>query len=411
MSNILIESEEYLLSTTQGIHEFLEFIAYHYNSSIRLRRFSKLTADDLTWCDVIVSVRGKSALSLSLAKYAKKYGKYHILYMDDDFLSISGNYGRYSMGIFPKRKEILKEIIKRTDLIWVANEKLGKKYVELSTCKKYIKADTCVKDDELQSYADNNTDTINLVMYVNDGSTNDFEEIISPVLEVISKKYKNKLTLTLLTLKPDITKLKDNMKVVLVDHMTYPEFREFMRKGRFDIGLAPLCEKEFSGYKYINKYFEYTFAGIPGIYSNIPLYAGEIKDGINGVLCENTVEGWIAGLERYINSKELRENCVLNAQKSVKDKFSYERVAKDFVDHCPSISNYRAKKKKHLLSFMRIKLEQFIFVMSEMLYYSFLSIKKGGIKLLLLRIVRYFNRVVTSEKMARRGEKNAETKS
>jgi len=201
MSNILIESEEYLLSTTQGISEFLQYVAQKNNSRIRLRRFNKVSHKDLQWCDVIVSVRGKSALSYGIAQYAKKNGKYHILYMDDDFLSISDTYGRYGMGIYPKRKQFVNKILQITDCIWVANDSLGNKYVKLSRCKYYVKTDTVVTENDLQPYSAKEANALKLVMYVNDGSTYDFEKIVSPALEEIAQKYKGKLELSLLTLK------------------------------------------------------------------------------------------------------------------------------------------------------------------------------------------------------------------
>ena len=66
---------------------------------------------------------------------------------------------------------------------------------------------------------------------------------------------------------------------------------------------------------------EALMTGTPVICSNVGALP-ELVDSSNGVLCENTVENWVSGIETAINTKFDNKKIA----ESVKEKFSYEAI-------------------------------------------------------------------------------------
>lgn len=395
MPNILLEGEEYLLSTTIEANNILSTICERHNGKIRFRRTGKVRAADIKWCDIIVSVRSMSALSWQIARLAKKIGKFHILLIDDDLLGLDEHYGRYGAGIWPKRKEALKKTLAYTDCIWTCNLLLGEKSASYSTCKRFFVVNAAVPADLMVNHNES-AEQIKIVYYVNDGSTDAFDQYISPVMPLLAEKYGNRISLTLMTLHPDIRDFQDKMPVRLTEHMTYPEFRKFLANEKFDIGICPLDDIGFNQYKYINKYIEYTISGIAGIYSDCRLYASVVRDGETGILCGNSSEQWLDAFSRLIDDAELRRYCISNAQKQLREEFSVDGVISKIVGECPEILNYNSDHRSVYIHFVGIRIAQFLFTLGECWYFAKWSIKNGGISMLLKRIWRYFNRVISS---------------
>ena len=57
-----------------------------------------------------------------------------------------------------------------------------------------------------------------------------------------------------MVLKPYLDEFKDKIEINYVPHIPYKDFKSFLSKSSFDIGLAPLIDTGFSCYKYFNKY-------------------------------------------------------------------------------------------------------------------------------------------------------------
>ena len=131
-----------------------------------------------------------------------------------------------------------------------------------------------------------------------------------------------------------------------------------MKERNWDIGLAPLEESKFTSCKYFNKYIEYSSYGIAGVYSAVEPYTFGIKDGLNGILCDNTVESWVQALNLLIKDTELTKNISEFAQKELSDKFSVRSVAETIyreTGFCTCDKNAVIKYKKIFAVFSKIK--------------------------------------------------------
>ena len=90
---------------------------------------------------------------------------------------------------------------------------------------------------------------------------------------------------------------------------------------RFDIGIMPLPDDEWTRGKCGMKGLQYMAAGIPTILSPVGVNTEIIQDGVNGFLASDTAD-WVDKLSRLIESTELRRKFSENGRRTVENKYS-----------------------------------------------------------------------------------------
>jgi hypothetical protein len=77
-----------------------------------------------------------------------------------------------------------------------------------------------------------------------------------------------------------------------VTHLPYFDdigaYYRYLRTAGWTIGLAPLRDSDGNRAKTGNKYREYAALGIPGIYSDMPVYSSSVRHGETGYLAPHT---------------------------------------------------------------------------------------------------------------------------
>jgi processive 1,2-diacylglycerol beta-glucosyltransferase len=93
----------------------------------------------------------------------------------------------------------------------------------------------------------------------------------------------------------------------------YPLFINwFWQALSWDIALGPLLDTPFNRCKSDLKYLDYAALGVPGIYSDLPVYASVIH-GVTGLRVANQPDAWIDGLRQLITQPALRRTLAANA--------------------------------------------------------------------------------------------------
>ena len=88
------------------------------------------------------------------------------------------------------------------------------------------------------------------------------------------------------------------------DMSDYRSFLAFKASRRWDVGLAPLDDNEFTRAKTNNKYREYGGLGIAGIYSDVQPYRGCVTDGVDGLLVPNASAAWLNALLQMAQNRK-----------------------------------------------------------------------------------------------------------
>jgi glycosyltransferase involved in cell wall biosynthesis len=114
-------------------------------------------------------------------------------------------------------------------------------------------------------------------------------------------------------------------------------YKKALRDGGYWFGITPLGaeededEYEFNSCKSPVKYIDYGSLGIPGIYSNAPIYSSVIKNGENGLLVKNNQLNWRKSMEDLLNSSQMRNKIRTHAYLDCKENFNISHVAKEFL--------------------------------------------------------------------------------
>ena len=93
--------------------------------------------------------------------------------------------------------------------------------------------------------------------------------------------------------------------------------------AKFDIGIMPLRDDEWSKYKCGLKLLQYMSLGIPGVASPVGVNAEIIEHGINGFLATDD-QSWIDGLQALVTDVGLRKRTGEAARRTVEERFSLD---------------------------------------------------------------------------------------
>lgn len=349
MSKVLFLYDE-IEPTVLMAKRFFEKFAEKKNIKIRFIKSAKLKQEDFNWSDVILIIRGQAIFMAEIAKIAAKKQRYVVSFYDDDFFELKDFHIRR-----PMQEKAITIILQNSDIVLATNNTLGEKYVKISKKAKFVKSDTSVQESELY-IQEEKKEGIHVVYYVNDGTTETFEQVIGPAIPALTEKYGKNLTWSFIGVTPKMPNCVSQDNIYFYQHLSLDQFRKLLRKGRFTFGIAPLIENEFTKSKYINKFMEFTTAGLACIYSDVAPYHGFIEDKKNGFLCENTVDGWIGAFEKACN-KEAREKCVENAKTQIREKFSQDAIIKRIVEEIPELLEYKKRKQNiSKIKFYQLKL-------------------------------------------------------
>ena len=262
-------------------------------------------------------------MDMLIARFAKKAGKKLVYVLDDDLLNVPAHIESSTFYNNPKTQKYMNEVMRLCDCFASPSTVLIGKYG--STFR-----ETALVEEPALSHrkTEKKSDTINICFAGSLDRTKDLETLLTDVLKRLISEYGKKISVTFFGAKPAIV---DEYGLRYIPYqMEYADYIETMSQQDFDIGLAPIVPTEFSECKHYNKYVEYASYGIVGVYSKVIPYTRAVRNGENGMLCENSTEEWYAAIKKLIDEPELLESmkqCCLNEAKTI---YSLETVSEDY---------------------------------------------------------------------------------
>ena len=307
-----------------------------YGENARFRSLREITPDDLEWADNAFFIRPNNVFSYLLAKKAHKTGCFVTAFCDDDLLNLPDD-----IPSIPWRSRFLKKIMGVADLFQSTNSYICEKYAPYNRTGRSYVTDTPIYDEDLRRIPRrqiSNDGTVKLVYAAGRDHVGIFNEFIAPIIPKLEERYGSRLSLTTVGVNPDLSAFR-NGRIVIghVDGMPLEEYREYMRSQCFDVGLAPLHDSKFNNCKYYNKFLEYTLVGTTGIFSDCEPYTLIVRNGENGLLAENTAEGWYRAICRAVDDCTLRKSCLDNAIELLETRFSSEAHLRLLKENVPEL--------------------------------------------------------------------------
>lgn len=141
-----------------------------------------------------------------------------------------------------------------------------------------------------------------------------FEKAVE-ALRLLKNKYHNRLSFVVIG---DPTYHNESLGITGLPWNAATELDDL---HRFDIGIMPLPDDEWTRGKCGMKGLQYMAAGIPTVMSPVGVNKEIIQDGENGFLADTTGE-WVEKLSRLIESIELQKKFSINGRKTVVEKYS-----------------------------------------------------------------------------------------
>ena len=232
--------------------------------------------------------------------------------------------------------------MKKSDILWTSSNNIKKKYGSYFNRSYVIDIPITIEKKKKKEFWENNK-VIKICFAGSIDHVHLFDKMLAPVINNISEKYIGKIEIYIVGINPQKLNNTSNIKIIEFFN-NIEDYYNFVKKNKFDIGLAPLKETSFNSCKYYNKFLDYTSKGIVGVYSNVEPYKIIVENRINGMLAENEMNSWQKMLEELILSDELRNTLYENAVKYVQEKFSYEFIALKTLEYIPEIRNKMGKK-------------------------------------------------------------------
>ena len=322
-----------------------------------------------------------------LAKKIKSSGGIVAIFYDDDlFLMSSQLYqDRLNMKI---RAYCIENILKISNIVLSPNKHLAQKYSLMQNSQRFAIVPThIVISEDLNIYDNKKDDNKIKIVYP---ATNDkwhvgfFRKYVLPDMPKICEDFRQRISFTFIGVEVRIPEFEGITEINYVENMPLAKYRKFMEENKFDIGIAPLDDDEWSKCKYWNKYLEYTISGVAGIYSNVEPYTLIVKNGEDGLLVQNSPGAWYDAIKQLIENFELRKNIIKNAQENVLKNFSLEKITQQLLIDIPEIENFSAKRKKCKSIFFEKIILRFLFL--YYFYVVFYAWKKYGFKFVMKKI-------------------------
>ena len=382
MSKILYSYEKEMptVSITRSV---AEKDAAAIGAEIRFRHLAAITEADLEWCDILYFIRPNDPYSVAITKLARKAGRFVIASYDDDLYNLPE-----SLPNPVWRKNSVKRMLNCANLLETTSPHIEKKYAAMSSGIRTYLVNTAVAPEEIKERTAQGREEgskVKLVYAANPGHVGFFNRFILPIMPRLCQQYGDKISMTFMGLKPDLSAFENQMEIHYIPGMPLDEYRKTINEGNFDIGLSPLISDEFTKCKYFNKFIEYTMAGIAGVYSRTEPYTYVVEHGVNGFLAEDTEESWYEILSRAIEDAQLRNDCISAAQHKLKTEFNRETLMENRMNAVPEFFTYSAAQKKcpkldwHKLQYRFVRL-------CDKLYLLLFYLRQGGIASVLRKL-------------------------
>lgn len=191
---------------------------------------------------------------------------------------------------------------------------------------------------------------------------------IAPVLSKLLERFTEKIQIHFWGVKPP-NDLAGNPQVKWIPSQTYEyiDFATYFQTQRADIFIAPLVDNLFNQAKSPLKFFEYTALGVPGVYSRLDPFEQVITHGYDGLLASSQDE-WLDNLSQLIESKEMRYQIAVNAQKTIRARWLLSQNAHQWQEvYERFINEYKSQVANNLEIFALVKsLNQQYHTLNEM---------------------------------------------
>jgi|GEM_PF-4548246 len=305
-----------VLSITEGKNptfyirhvEPLLYLEQQGKIAVEFRIDKEVKLEDLIKADILVFNRVREDLSRTFFYYAKIHNKKTIFDIDDYVLELPP----YSTDfISANQMQNVHYFLINADIVTNSTEHLRSMFSSLRQDIEIVpnSINFAKYSAKSKSLADlKKLDAFNIVVSISDNfalekrSLDNFLGAIDAILD----KYPHVQLFNFSNSAPKLRNV-DRVKKISLNVLDYASHKLFLRDFPFHLALNPLeiaNNNEGIG-RFINskseiKYIEYAAAKVLGVYSDCPVYNQAVHHNKNGLLVDNSKEGWITTMSKVI---------------------------------------------------------------------------------------------------------------
>ncbi len=279
---------------------------------------------------VIISRLCLPALSW-LPEYLKQRGVVYNYFLDDNFFELDVQYDPQNGAFFahPATRECLARFINCANRVIVMSEVLAadlqRRFPAIEVHAIAAPIDLALIDSQ-RSVQESASREKFRVGYPSTRRTNVSELVTEIVMNALAR-YGDQIEFEFIGWIPDA--LINVQGACLFPAVNgYEVYAATVMSRRWDAALAPLMHSNFENCKTNLKYREYAAFGIPGIYSNVPLFASCVQSGRTGLLADNRADDWLRAIEQLRGDVALRHAVARAAREDVERHHAQPFVAK-----------------------------------------------------------------------------------
>lgn len=291
---------------------------------------SELAPHLVEQADILLFQRNTNPRLVPIFEYAKNAGKKVIYECDDNLLlipkdmEIIGSY--YDQ---PEVRETFKKLLGLADVVTTTTEFLASSFRSFNASVTVLP--NCVDLQLIGAKKEKASNDQVVIGYAGTVTHNsDFIEVW-PALKRLWQEYGERIKFEFFGLVPEELKELPNLS-----HQAYSDdylgFLQRLNSAGWDLALAPLENKPLNLGKTDNKFREYGACRIPGVYSDMPVYSGSIRQGETGILVSHTSGDWYQGIRSLVEDGELRKKIANKAHWYVREKYSVKKSAKAWLN-------------------------------------------------------------------------------
>lgn len=309
---------------------------------------SDLLNDDFLLDIIIISreaFHSNEFLDLLLKK-CKLLGIKIIYELDDDLIDIDKSHRDYEY--YAKKREGIYKIAKNSSRITVSTNALKNKLLEYNNnitvipnvITHYWECDVekRVKDENIIK-----------IGYMGTPTHKDDIKVLEETMQIVKDYFKNKNKKIIFEMIGGTAEKLEwaNQIEITLENKFFPNFVKFFKENvNWDVAVAPLEDNHINASKSELKYLEYSYMGIPGVYSAIGPYEQKINHGDNGLLVyNNSPQEWAKNIINLIENEKLRNKIVSNSINDVETNHNLNLA----IDMWTDVLEENCRNKENLL--------------------------------------------------------------
>jgi len=277
--------------------------------------------------DVLFLSRYASGAAEALIEQARVAGKPVVFHLDDDLLNVPERLGQSKFEYYnrPERLAALRGALDASDLVYASTATLAEALTQ-NGIRAPIFAGDIYCSMEAETLAPPLPASGPVIGYMATGGHGADLDIVVPAIARLMDDIPELRFETFGTIgAADSLAERFGSRVCLHRGVSpYDKFLDALRDLGWWIGIAPLEDTPFNRCKADTKWVEYTFAGLPVVASNLPVYQMACIPGA-GFLVE-TEEEWYAALRSLVLSRQTRDSVVGRAQEHLRARYSRARL-------------------------------------------------------------------------------------